>query len=137
MKLITLQTFESPIDAHLLKSTLESEGITCVIFDENVVGLNPLYNVAVGGIKLKVVETDITKAIEILEATTNTALTNDKGEVITCPNCQSEKIYTGIKSMKGLCGVIYLFISFVIALFPVSSKTIYRCKVCTTEFKEH
>ena len=49
-----------------MKSKLESEGISCFLFDENIVNLNPLYNMAVGGIKLKINRNDITAATEIL-----------------------------------------------------------------------
>lgn len=55
MELITLKTFDNSIEAHLMKSKLKSENIVCFLFDENIVGLNPVYNIAVGGIKLKVI----------------------------------------------------------------------------------
>ena len=61
--MITLKTFDNSIDAHLLKTKLESEGISCVLFDENIVSLDPLYNMAVGGIKLRIAENDQEKAI--------------------------------------------------------------------------
>ena len=47
----TLKIFENPIDAHLLKTKLESEGIDCYLIDENTVSVMPLYNITVGGIK--------------------------------------------------------------------------------------
>lgn len=135
MKLLTLKTFDNSIDAHLMKSKLESEGISCFMFDENVVGLNPLYNMAVGGIKLKVIEADVNKAITIIEEMTNSSLINDKGEVIKCPKCQSEKIYTGFKSMKGFKGILSLFVSFMLVVFPIYYKTNFKCKSCGTSFK--
>ena len=52
MELITVKVFDSGIEAHILKARLESENIPCFIFDENIVTLNPLFNFAVGGIKL-------------------------------------------------------------------------------------
>ncbi len=36
MELITIHRCETSVEAHLLKSKLESEGITCYIFDENI-----------------------------------------------------------------------------------------------------
>jgi len=42
MKLVTLKTFDNSIEAHLLKVKLESEGIRCFIFDENIVSMNPI-----------------------------------------------------------------------------------------------
>ena len=66
MSLITIQTCNSAIDAHILQNTLEGEGIECYIFDENIVTVNPLYGNAVGGIKLKINEEDKENAIAIL-----------------------------------------------------------------------
>ena len=54
MALSTIKTFETPIEAHLLKVKFESEDVHCFLFDEEIVQLNPLYNVATGGVKLKV-----------------------------------------------------------------------------------
>jgi hypothetical protein len=67
MKYVTIKVFDSAIEAHILKSKLESEDIECHIFDENIVSLNPLFNYAVGGIKLKVNELDFEKAITIVK----------------------------------------------------------------------
>lgn len=64
MKLITVQTFDNPIDLALLKSKLESEGIKCFVFDEHTVTLQPLLSNGVGGIKLKINEADTDQAID-------------------------------------------------------------------------
>ena len=60
-----------------MKSKLESKNIMCFLFDENIVGLNPLYNVTVGGIKLKINKSDVDKAISIIEEVEKACLTND------------------------------------------------------------
>ena len=36
MKLVTAQTFNDSVSAHLVKTRLENEGIECYIFDENI-----------------------------------------------------------------------------------------------------
>ena len=61
-----------------MKSKLEIENILCFLFDEYIVGLNPLYNVTVGSIKLKISKSDIAKVTEIIEATEKSVLTNDQ-----------------------------------------------------------
>ena len=135
MDLITIKTFDNSIDAHLLKSKLESEHVNCHLFDENIVGLNPLYNITVGGIKLKIDKSDIEKTTLIINEMESSALTNDKGEVIKCTLCKSEEIYSGFKSMKGMKGVLSAFTSFIFMVFPIYFKTVYRCKKCGTEFQ--
>ena len=119
----------------MMKSKLESENIMCFLFDENIVGLNPLYNVTVGGIKLKINKSDIQKATEIIDETEKASLTNDQGEIIKCPKCASEEIISGFKSMKGSKGILSAIVSFLFMVFPIYYKTVYKCKNCGNEFK--
>ena len=135
MSLITLKTFDNSFEAHLLKTTLESEGIQCFIFDENMVSINPLFNITVGGIKLKINNADLGKALEILEENEELKLTNENNEVIKCPKCDSEDIYLDFKSMKGLKGFFSLIVSFLFFLFPIYYKSLNKCKSCGHEFK--
>lgn len=135
MELVTVRTFENSIQAHLLKSKLESEGITCYLFDENIVGLNPLYNITVGGIKLKINKFDMDKASMIIQEVDQSKLTNDQGESLKCTNCHSEEIYSGFKSMKGIKGILSVIISFLLIVFPIYFKTVKKCKACGYEFK--
>jgi hypothetical protein len=67
MNLITLKTFDNPIEAHLYRTILENEGIACEVFDEMTLGLNPFYNMAGGGVKLKIAEEDLEEATVILQ----------------------------------------------------------------------
>lgn len=135
MNLITIKTFDNPIDAHLLRTRIESEGVNCFLFDENIVGLNPLYNVMVGGIKLKIKEDDVDRVKAILIEIENSPITDDKNIAITCPNCESKEIIPGFKSMKGTKGLFSAIISFLFMVFPIYYATVYRCKNCGAEFK--
>ncbi len=119
----------------MMRSKLESENIVCFLFDENIVGLYPLYNVTVGGIKLKINKSDLDKASLIIDETVKSALTNDQGEVIKCPKCESEDIYSSFKSMKGIKGILSAIFSFMFMVFPIYYKTVYKCKNCGSEFK--
>ena len=53
-RLETIFTSNIPIDCHILKGRLETDGIDCFIFDENIIWVHPFKAVAVGGVKLKV-----------------------------------------------------------------------------------
>ena len=66
MELITFRTFNNPIEAHLLRTKLESEGIPSFLFDENIMAFNPFYNSALGGVKLKINKLDLERVEEIL-----------------------------------------------------------------------
>jgi DNA-directed RNA polymerase subunit RPC12/RpoP len=136
MKQILIKTFDDAISAHILRNKLESEGIECFIHDEHIVTMNPLFNFAVGGVKLKVYEDDVPRALEIVQELEGTPLTNEKDQPIQCPNCASTDLYSNFKSMKGVKGVISTVVSFVLTVFPIYVNTVYRCKNCETEFKK-
>lgn len=135
MKLVTIRTFDNSIDAHIFRSKLESEGIQCYLFDDTMVSLNPIYNVALGGIKLKVDVEDAWRAKEIIASVDSTPVTDEAGEPLTCPNCGSADLYTGFKSARGIRGILAAIVSFVLFVYPVYYKSVYRCKDCGTEFK--
>lgn len=132
---MTIKTFDNSIDAHIMKSKLESENIPCFLFDENIVGVNPLYNITVGGIKLKVGRSDVDKAIEIFEESAKSIPTNEQGEAISCPNCKSEDFYSGFKSMKGPKGILSAIVSLLFMAFPIFYNTVNKCKACGNEFE--
>ena len=135
MHLITLTTFDNAVEVHIVKARLEGEGIQSMLQDENMVALNPLYNVTLGGIKLKVLAEDVERAQAVLQEIEQAPMTDDHDQVIHCPNCGSAELYQGFKSMKGTKGVLAAVISFLLMVFPLHFKTVYRCKHCETEFK--
>ena len=65
-RIITYESYYDPMLAHIMRSKLEDNGIPCFIADENTIGAQPLFNQAVGGIKLKIFERDLEKCREIL-----------------------------------------------------------------------
>lgn len=79
MTLVTIATFSSYFDAHLIKGRLEHEGVSCFIKDENTVSINPMYDIAMGGIKLQVPENEVDTAREILKDTSY----NETGSITT------------------------------------------------------
>jgi len=136
MQLITVKSFDTAIEAHIIKNKLEGEGIRAFVMDENIVTLNPLLNFAVGGVRLQVNEEDLDKARQILAEVDSTPLTNEQDEVIKCPNCESTDLYTDFKSTKNAGGIVAMITAFVFTVFPLYYKSMYRCKKCDTEFKK-
>ena len=130
MDLITVKTFQSSVDANIWKSKLESEGIQCVLFDENIVSVNPLYNVTVGGIKLKIHPTDVEKASEIVEEM-NLAEKSDNR--VHCIKCGSQELITIAEIKKGWVATL---IEFYYLIVPVDRKMSYQCKNCGEEFRQ-
>ena len=89
---VIVDIFNQPLEAHLAKMRLDSAGIHSEIIDENIVGIQPLYSIAVGGVKLVVSKSDENEARNILEK--NREEQKEYVAVIQnqCPVCQSENI---------------------------------------------
>lgn len=134
MGLITFKTFDNSIDAHILKIKLESEGITCFLFDEHMVSVNPLYSQLIGGIKLKINKEDLIHAKNIVLELEQTPYTTEDEQVIACPKCQSVHIQSGYRSMRSVGAVISAIVSFLLVVFPLYRKSVYKCLDCGNEF---
>ena len=134
MSLVVLRTFESPVEAHVLRSKLESEGIHAVVFDENVIGVMPIYSVGIGGVKVMVLEEDVEVAQELIASIDAVAFTDEHGETKKCSNCGSTNLYHGktLRSKKGLLsGILTLLFS----TYPMYDP-VYRCKDCGEATKQ-
>lgn len=135
MERVTIKTFDKAIDAHILKARLEDEGIECFIYDENIVTVNPLYTLAVGGIKLKINESDIEKANSILSEIDSTPFTDNNNDAIKCPRCKSTNLISDFKSMNNIGSIFATIIAFIYIVIPFYMKSVYKCKNCDCEFK--
>jgi hypothetical protein len=66
--LVLIARFFTPVEAHMLQSRLEAEGVPTVVADAQIVGVNPLLTMAVGGVRVLVSESDFERAREIVSA---------------------------------------------------------------------
>jgi hypothetical protein len=64
--IVTIATFYDPFRAQIFKTKLESEGIPCFLADGNLVPSISFFTDE-GGVKLKVRQEDIEKAMEVIE----------------------------------------------------------------------
>ncbi len=123
----TVGVYYDPWEAHLRKADLESEGITAVIEDENIIVANPLFAGAVQGIKLRVLEKDVEKAKAVLgrEAEPPESGEETEREKNICPECGSERIEVQMWWRR------FAFFSILAFMFPVgSSKRRLLCLDC-------
>ena len=102
--LVTIAIYPEPFEANLMRSKLLSEGIECILLDENTISVQPFYSIAIGGIKLQVNENDRARAMEILKESSPTPLhivhvaeskphRKNHGKTIHCPECNSTSVY--------------------------------------------
>lgn len=75
----TLFISNTPMACYLFKGRLESEGIECYLFDENIVCVDPFKAVAIGGVKLKVRAEQFGIAKKIVDATNQGNLFDEDG----------------------------------------------------------
>jgi hypothetical protein len=66
-ELVIIERYMYIHQAQLAKITLEAHGISSFIRDEHAAGIQSLYGLAFGGIKLEVAKEDAHKALEILD----------------------------------------------------------------------
>ena len=134
-KLITVTTYGSSVEAHMAKNKLESEGIMVFLFAENLSSLYPLYNVAVGGIKLKTLASDAEKAFAVLTSVSDQPFTTELNESVECPRCGStdlEYAYESSNKVKSFFGFLLALVTFTL---PLLSKNEYQCGNCGLVFR--
>ena len=135
MDLVTLRIYDTPVEAHLLKTKLESIGVKVVLQDENMSSIYPFYSVMKsGGVKLLIHPMDLERSLEIIQAIEETPYTREDDSVLKCPNCGSVEFYSGWASQNGFQSILGSILAVMGFAGFRSSKTVYRCKRCDTEF---
>ena len=76
----TIYTSTYPIDCHIIKGRLETDGIISFIYDEHLVWVDPFRSVAIGGVKLKVPSDQLNLAKQILDLISEGKLVDNHGQ---------------------------------------------------------
>jgi len=66
MALVALGSYRDPIDAELAKMRLQNAGIPAIVVDQHLISMQWLYSGALGGVKIKVDESDLEIARNVL-----------------------------------------------------------------------
>ncbi len=98
-ELVTITKFLSLGEAKLAQGKLVSAGIAAFVCDENMHAMNWHMGMALGGIRLQVPDSQVVRALEVLddfepEVLDEDALDDDEDfeEVACCPECESLEI---------------------------------------------
>lgn len=86
MPLITVASFSTPEEAHLLRMRLEAGGVPAFVADENIVQMQWLFSNAVGGVRVQIDSENAAAAREILDEPPGPPLPADRP---VCPQCGS------------------------------------------------
>lgn len=139
-KIIVHSTYYNPIEANIIKARLEDSDIPCFLTDENVATINPLYNQAIGGVKLNVFERDVERINVLLAETppeTEPELT-ETAEVsenkVICESCGSENVSYG-QATKNRFSLWVTIVSLFFWSYPFKANKCFHCYNCGHEFK--
>ena len=113
-RFVVISKYSFPLDAHIAKASLESEGIPAYIADEHTINMQWLYSDALGGVKLYVPEEFETEAKAILALNFSEDVDADfKEKLEICAQCQSTNFINYTKGKKPA------FIVFILLGFPL------------------
>lgn len=136
-KIVVHSTYYNPIEANIIKSRLEDSGIPCFLTDENIATINPLYNQAIGGVKLNVFERDVDRINTLLaehEFGFEPESTSSSEDTISCEACGSENVSYGQATKKRFSWWVTI-LSFFFLTYPFKANKCYHCYNCGHEFK--
>ncbi|MFT6755804.1 MAG: hypothetical protein ACJAV9_001292 [Urechidicola sp.] len=119
----TLAVFDYTIEAKLVKSKLDSEGIRTQLLDEKTIDSDPLISQTIRVVKLQVHNEDVDKALKIYNDIREYK-TFKNGDEIHCPKCNSTRILDVSAKRKN---IFYM-------LFPFFEKSRSICNDCKTVF---
>ena len=127
---VTIATYDDYLTADFDKQKLDGHGVICYLADENTVTAQWTLKNALGGIKLRVPQQEVEKALGILNEKTEATIVDftleQKQGAVTCPSCGSNNTGTE-KYSKSVAGWTWLLLG-----FPISVRLIkqHRCFYC-------
>jgi DNA-directed RNA polymerase subunit RPC12/RpoP len=135
-RIVTFESYSDPMLAEIIKGRLEANGIDCYIADGNTIGANPLYNNALGGVKIKVFEHDIEKCKAILAESEDLQLSEESPVLsdTNCPYCGSNNVRYGAATIRKT-NFFGALISFLSMTYPFIARNAWHCFNCGKEFE--
>ncbi len=138
MTFVTVDVCDNPLDAHIMKGLLESEGIPVFIAHENHIYADWPMSQALGGVKLQVTADNVAAANDVLTAYRAGKYANVSDDVEAgenkplCPQCHSSEI------RHKLPLALLLFVIFTLGfgvIFPVR-RSVHVCSKCGYKWHE-
>lgn len=135
--IVVIRTFETEVDASIALGILKTYDVAGYLSNVHINSIYPIYNVATGGIKLHVLESDAGRALQILreqrlieEIVPEETTEQDE----CCPHCGSENIRLGTATQKKYPWIVIL-ISILFSIYPFAIRKAYHCFDCDRDFK--
>jgi hypothetical protein len=137
-ELITVGAFTGPLEAHLAKGRLETEGIPAVVAHENHVWAAWMYSQALGGVKIQVARENAARARRVLASHVNgeyaSALKQEFPDLRenACPACAAADFTSTVRLSAVL--LIALTLGTVGIIFPLRRDR-HRCRRCGARWR--
>ena len=136
MSLVTLCAFRDPIEAELVRALLQTHGIRAFLFDQHLAGVQWLYSFAIGGVKVKVEESDYEAARESLRSGSSEVLESlpenlRPSREDACPSCGSFAL--GSSRVQRIAAAASLATS----LPLIAWRRQWRCRSCGHAWRRH
>jgi hypothetical protein len=130
-RLITIRSYSTPYEACLARAELESFDIDATLADVDTISLNWLWSNALGGVKVRVLESEVEDALSILAAEPSDESTGGQNEpgAVTCPSCGSRNTHYFLDKR----GTFLTWLVLGIPVIPVISKQV--CADCGNKWK--
>jgi DNA-directed RNA polymerase subunit RPC12/RpoP len=129
VRYVPIQSFDNYIDANITLSRVQQEGISCWLQNETSATIAPFLANSVGGIKLMVAETQVERAVELLEQ-----FRNEKESILRCPRCHSSNVEL-VAAPRKASNWLGVFVG-LLSDFAISGEKVYHCYDCGFEFDE-
>lgn len=130
-KIVTLNSYYDLMEAEIVRARLEANGVQCFIADDNVLNSNPIYNLAMGGVRINVFEHDLETCREILN---EEPILNEDEALIACPVCASTNVFYGPAPIKR--NWFYVMVSLLVGgAYPPYLNRNWICKDCGQNFE--
>jgi predicted Zn-ribbon and HTH transcriptional regulator len=137
-ELVTIASYSHAEEAYVVWTRLQSEGILSFVADDYMVTMNWLYSNAVGGVKVRVRESDVEKAVRVL-GIEEKDIQPVASDLKTCPQCNSTDIRYQTFSIRPM--YITWILTFMIGgmsgfILPFL-KLKWVCNTCGHQWKDH
>jgi len=135
-ELVTIAKFFSLGEAKLAQGKLSSEGISAFLCDEHTHAINWHMGAAFGGIRLQVPDSQVVRALEVLEGfqPDESAEEEETEEVQCCPECESLEIREVAETPPGQIALWSAAIPFPEP--PTRTTHHWKCLICGYQWRE-
>ena len=135
-ELVTIAKFFSLGEAKLAQGKLASEGISAFLCDEHTHAINWHMGAAFGGIRLQVPDSQMVRALEVLEGfqPDESAEEEETEEVPCCPECESLEIREVDRTSPGQIALWSAAIPFPEP--PTRTTRHWKCLICGYQWQE-